>query len=149
MIIRKLRDTDFDQVLAMMLPFYASEALLIHPSEEVLRRTLRDALSENPYLEGYGFEVDGELAGYSLFAKSYSTEAGGPCIWIEDIYIRPEFRGQGFGTALLDFATRSYKGKAARIRLEAEPDNGKAIEVYKRAGFETLGYLQLVKEMTL
>ena len=149
MIIRKLRETDFDQVLAMMLPFYASEALLIHPSEAVLRRTLQDALSDTPYLEGYGFEVDGALVGYSLFAKSYSTEAGGLCIWIEDIYIRPEFRGRGFGTALLEFAARSYKGKAVRIRLEAEPDNEKAIEVYKHSGFETLGYLQLVKEMTL
>lgn len=147
MTIRKLQKTDFDAVLSMMLVFYASDALLIHPGETVLRRTLSDALSDTPYLEAFGFEENGELAGYGMVAMSYSTEAGGLCAWIEDIYIQPQHRGKGYGTSFLTFVKERYDGRVARIRLEAEPENERAMAVYRKAGFEILGYTQLVKEM--
>ena len=147
MTIRKLRNEDFDTVLSMMLVFYASDALLVHPSEAVLRRTLTDALGDNPYLEAFGFEDEGALAGYGMVATSYSTEAGGLCAWIEDIYIRPEYRGRGFGTGFLAFVRARYAGKAARIRLEAEPENERAMAVYRKAGYEILGDTQLVLEL--
>lgn len=147
MTIRKLKNTDFDTVLSMMLVFYASDALLIHPSEAVLRKTLSDALADTPYLEAFGFEEDGVLTGYGMVAMSYSTEAGGLCAWIEDIYIEPQYRGKGYGTSFLGFVKDRYGDKAARIRLEAEPENERAMAVYRKAGFEILGYTQLVKEL--
>lgn len=147
MTIRKLKNTDFDTVLSMMLVFYASDALLVHPSEAVLRKTLSDALADTPYLEAFGFEEDGILAGYGMVAMSYSTEAGGLCAWIEDIYMEPQYRGKGFGTSFLNFVEERYGSRVARIRLEAEPENRRAMAVYRKAGFEILGYTELVKEM--
>ena len=147
MIIRSLQKEDFDTVLSMMLVFYASDALLVHPGEEVLRKTLSDALTDTPYLEAFGFEEEGILAGYGMVAMSYSTEAGGLCAWIEDIYIRPEYRGKGFCTSFLTFVKERYASRVARIRLEAEPENERAMAVYRKAGFEILGYTQMVKEM--
>lgn len=147
MTIRKLQKTDFETVLSMMLVFYASDALLIHPSEEVLRKTLSDALADTPYLEAFGFEEAGVLTGYGMVALSYSTEAGGLCAWIEDIYITPEHRGKGYGTRFLTFVKDRYGDRVARIRLEAEPENERAMAVYRKAGFEVLGYTQLVKEL--
>lgn len=147
MTIRKLQKTDFDEVLSMMLVFYASDALLVHPGEGVLRKTLTDALADTPYLEAFGFEEDGVLAGYGMVAMSYSTEAGGLCAWIEDIYIRPQYRKKGFGTSFLTFVKERYTGRVARIRLEAEPENQQAMSVYRKAGFEILGYTQLVREL--
>lgn len=147
MTIRKLQKTDFETVLSMMRVFYASDALLIHPSEEVLRKTLSDALADTPYLEAFGFEEDGVLTGYGMVAMSYSTEAGGQCAWIEDIYIEPQYRGKGYGTGFLGFVKDRYGDKVARIRLEAEPENERAMAVYRKAGYEILGYTQLVKEL--
>lgn len=149
MTIRKLQKADFDNVLSMMLVFYASDALLIHPSEAVLRKTLTDALADTPYLEAFGFEENGRLAGYGMVAMSYSTEAGGLCAWIEDIYIEPEHRGKGYGTSFLAFVKERYQDRVVRIRLEAEPENERAMTVYRKAGFEILGYTQLVKELEI
>ncbi len=149
MTIRKLQKADFDNVLSMMLVFYASDALLIHPSEAVLRKTLTDALADTPYLEAFGFEENGRLAGYGMVAMSYSTEAGGLCAWIEDIYIEPEHRGKGYGTSFLGFVKERYQDRVVRIRLEAEPENERAMTVYRKAGFEILGYTQLVKELEI
>ena len=147
MTIRKMEPTDFDKILDMMLVFYASDALLIHPEESVLRKTLADAIEAGPYVEGFVFCSGEELAGYGIVAKSYSTEMGGCCVWIEDIYVRPEFRGQGFGTDFLQFVEDRYRNWAVRLRLEAEEENEKAMSVYRNAGYETLGYVQLVKEI--
>ena len=147
MTIRPLAQPDFDCVLSMMVTFYASDALLIHPEESVLRKTLTDALSGSPYLEAFGFETENGLAGYGMVAMSYSTEAGGLCAWIEDIYIAPEYRGKGFGSHFLDFVWERYRDRVARIRLEAEPENTRAMAVYRKAGFEILGYTQLVREL--
>ena len=147
MTIRKLQEKDFDRVLSMMRIFYASDALLIHPGEAVLRKTLTDALSDTPYLEGFGFEEAGALVGYGMVAMSYSTEAGGQCAWIEDIYIEPDYRGKGYGTCFLEFVKQRYAGKVARIRLEAEPENERAMAVYRKAGYDILGYTQLVCEL--
>ena len=147
MTIRPLAQTDFDRVLSMMVTFYASDALLIHPEEAVLRKTLTDALSGTPYLEAFGFEVNAQLVGYGMVAMSYSTEAGGLCAWIEDIYIEPEHRGKGYGSAFLDFVWHNYRDRVVRIRLEAEPENERAMAVYRKAGFEILGYTQLVREV--
>ena len=147
MQIRPLQPADFETVLDMMRLFYASDALLIHPEERVLRQTLTDSMSGSPYLAGFGFETEGQLAGYGMVATSYSTEAGGLCAWIEDIYIKPEFRGRGIGTGFLAFVRQHYGDRVARIRLEAEPENERAMAVYRKAGFQELGYTQLVVEL--
>ncbi len=147
MTIRPLLSSDYETVLNMMRLFYASNALLIHPEEGVLRRTLGDAIGENPYLQGYGFETEEGLAGYGMVAMSYSTEAGGLCAWIEDIYVSPPWREKGFGTVFLNFVQSRYKDRVVRIRLEAEPENERAMAVYRKAGYEILGYTQLVKEI--
>ena len=146
MVIRKLKETDRKVLLPMMKVFYASDALLVHPQEDVLERMLSDALQDTPLLTGYGFEVDGELVGYGMVTRSYSTERGGLCVWIEDIYIQPPFRGQGIGAAFLKFVEQENPG-VVRLRLEAEPENEHAMYVYEKAGFAVLGYTQMVKEL--
>lgn len=147
MHIRKLRKSDFEEVLSMMEIFYASAALLIHPPQGVLKRTLSDAIGECPFVQGFGFDAGNGLVGYGMVAHSYSTEAGGHCVWIEDIYVQPEHRGKGWGTAFLQFVQQHYADRVVRIRLEAEPENSCAMAVYRKAGYEVLGYTQLVKEL--
>ena len=146
MTIRKLKESEKTIVLSMMKVFYASDALLIHPEDAVLEKMLTDALADGPLLTGYGFDVEGVLAGYGMVTRSYSTERGGICVWIEDIYIKPEYRGHGIGAAFLQFVEAQNPG-AVRLRLEAEPENEHAMHVYQKAGFQVLDYTQLVKEL--
>ena len=44
-----------------------------------------------------------EILGYAMIAKSFSTEFGKPCMWIEDLYIREAYRGTGLGSKFLDY----------------------------------------------
>ena len=147
MRIQKLVPGDFQRVFEMMKVFYASDALLIHPDEQTIRTVARYAVEDGPYVTGYGFWEGEELAGYGTVTRNFSSEAGGICVWIEDIYVRPEYRGMGVGSGFLRFVEEEYRHTAVRIRLEAEPENERAMAVYRKAGFEVLGYTQLVKEL--
>ena len=85
MNIRTMRREDETAVFEMMRAFYDSPALIHKSSDAVLRRDIADCLSDLPFVEGYIFEEEGEVIGYSMIAKSYTTEYGGLCIWIEDL----------------------------------------------------------------
>ncbi len=142
--IRKMNKNDRESVIGMMRVFYASDAVSTNGSDEIFENDFKNCVNDCPYLEGYIFEKDGETIGYGMVARSFSTEFGKPCIWIEDIYLKPDFRHRGIGTKFLQFVENSYPN--ALLRLEAEPDNEKAVNAYKKNGFDTLPYLELKKE---
>ena len=141
-IIRAMTARDKDSVLEMMRIFYASPAVLSNGSEEIFEKDIETCISGSPYLEGYIME-DGEIQGYAMVAKSFSTEFGKPCIWIEDIYIKDDFRGQGIGKLFFDFLTEKYAG--CLFRLEVEEENTPAVALYKKCGFTELPYMEMKK----
>lgn len=143
--IRAMRPEDKAAVLKMMRIFYASEAVFSNGSEEIFRADIEQCTKENPYLEGYVFEDSGssakELQGYAMVAKSFSTEFGKPCIWIEDIYINEESRGLGIGSAFIQYIKDRYPD--CIYRLEVEEENVGAVRLYKKCGFEFLPYMEM------
>lgn len=146
MIIRPIKESDAPAVLGMMTEFYASPAILHKAPKETLQRCIADALSDCPYIEGYVFDEDGKIAGYSLVAKSYSTEFGGMCVWIEDLYVDPKFRSKSYASKFFEFIEKCYEKSAVRLRLEVEPKNEGARRLYSRCGYKELPYIQMTKE---
>ena len=105
----------------------------------------RDALSreDNIFLS---IESGEKIAGYCMTAKSYSTEYGGVCVWIEDLCLAPEYRGRGYGSKMLQYVEDRFRDKAVRLRLEVEPENRQAVAAYRKFGFHDLPYGQMTKE---
>lgn len=130
-------------VLDMMRVFYTSPAVLSNGSEEIFNKDIDYCINDNPYLEGYVFEENGQIQGYAMIAKSFSTEFGLKCIWIEDLYFKPEYRGLGLGGQFFTYIEEKYPNTL--MRLEAEEENERAIHVYKKCGYEVLPYLELKK----
>lgn len=141
--IRRMCEGDKDSIIAMMRTFYSSPAVLTNGSEEIFKADVDACISDSPYIEGFVFEDGGEILGYAMIAKSFSTEFGKSCVWIEDLYVRHTFRGCGIGTKLLKHIEESYPD--ALLRLEVEADNKRAIDVYKKCGFEVLPYMEMKK----
>ena len=140
-IIKKMTEEDRKAVFDMMKVFYASPAVSTNGSDEVFQADIDHCVGECPYLEGYVFRDGQEIQGYGMVAKSFSTEYGKPCIWIEDLYIKEAFRGTGIGSKLLNFAAEQYPD--AILKLEVEKENGRAIKVYEKCGYETLPYFEM------
>ena len=132
-----------EDVLSMMRIFYASPAVATNGSEEIFQADIDACISGNPYAEGFVFLQDGVLAGYGMIAKSFSTEYGVPCIWIEDIYIQPEYRNRGIGSQFFAFLEESFPGHL--LRLEVESDNLPAVHTYRKNGFTEMPYMEMKK----
>ncbi len=137
---------DEDCVLAMMKVFYNSPATHFMPPIEVLQHDIENCINDLPFLDGYVFEKDKTLLGYAMVAKSYSTEYGGICLWLEDLYLEPGARGQGVSSLFFQFLEDTYKDLAVRIRLEVTANNDHAINAYKKMGFTTVDYIAMAKK---
>lgn len=131
------------EVLDMMRVFYNSSAVATNGSDEIFENDINACLSDSPYLEGYVLLFGDIVAGYGMIAKSFSTEYGKPCIWIEDIYLKPEFQGMSGGSKFLKFIENKYKD--ALLRLEVEDYNTRAVHVYEKSGFTTMPYMEMKK----
>ena len=141
--IRLMTAKDKDALLEMMRVFYASAAILSNGSEEIFNSDFENCINDSPYLEGYIFENEKGICGYAMVAKSFSTEFGKHCIWIEDLYIKEEYRGLGLGKKFFDFLFKKYTG--CIFRLEVERENERAIKLYEKCGFAELPYMEMKK----
>ena len=142
-MLRKLKKEDRALFLQLSQEFYDSPAVA-HPVPRAFHeRAFEELMRSEEYAVCYLLTDDETPAGYALLQKTYSREAGGMCIWIDEIYLRPAFRGKGLGKEFFAFAETLG---AARLRLEAEPDNARAIKLYTALGFHPLPYLQMIKD---
>lgn len=139
--IRLMMASDKAAVIEMMRVFYASPAVLSNGSAEIFLSDIENCVNDSPYLEGYIIENEKDIQGYAMVAKSFSTEFGKMCIWIEDLYLKDAYRGLGIGKQFFDFITAKYPG--CIFRLEVEAENQRAIRLYKKCGFDVLPYMEM------
>jgi len=84
-------------------------------------------------------ECDGTPAGFALYYRTFSTFAAKPGIFLEDLYVRPDFRKRGIGRALLTAVAQIAHGRSAgRLEWTALKWNSKALALYESAGAKRL-----------
>ncbi len=144
-MFRKITGADKDLFLALSNEFYNSAAVLCPIPQKFHENTFGELMRSSDYLEGYIFEKNGKVCGFSVLNKMYCHEAGGLVVWIEELYVRPEFQGLGIGSAFFSWVEKNIP--AARYRLEVEPENERACALYSRLGYEKLEYMQMYKQI--
>ena len=97
---------------------------------------MRDGFGTNPRFRALIAESDGRPAGYALFFPYYSTWVG-PGLFLEDLFVRAQFRGRGIGKALLASVARmAQQENCYGVHWEVLDWNEAAIEFYKSVGVE-------------
>lgn len=144
-MIRPMQQGDLPLYKQMSLEFYATDAV-DHPLPEVyFENVFAEILKHGPYLDGY-FLMDGTReVGYAVVSKMWAVEAGGLCVWVEDLFIREPYRGKHLGTEFFRFLKETYPD-AGRFRLEVESDNLPAVSLYRKQGFSFLPYEQMIAD---
>ncbi|HZQ24819.1 MAG TPA: GNAT family N-acetyltransferase [Terriglobales bacterium] len=96
---------------------------------------VRDGFGSQPRFRALIGEWDGSPAGYALFFGVYSTWEGRPGLFLEDLFVRPQFRRKGIGKALLaHVAGVAQRENCYGVRWEVLDWNQKAIDMYKGLG---------------
>jgi GNAT superfamily N-acetyltransferase len=132
--IRPATEDDVPIILSLIRELAEYERL----SHEVV--ATEGLLRESLFGERRGAEVliaccKGAPAGFALFFHSFSTFLGRPGIYLEDLYVKPEFRGRGIGRALLTHLARLAKERGCgRLEWAVLDWNEPAIKLYKSIG---------------
>lgn len=141
-MFRIITEKDWELYRGYVDAFYHTDAVNAPVPVENYRVTFDEMLRSDAYLKGYIFEYEGKPCGFALLSKTFSQEAGGFSVTIEEIYMEPEYRGKGLATEF--FRWLKKRPGIMRLRIEVEDDNEGAKRLYERMGFELLPYLQMV-----
>lgn len=146
MNFRKIGLADKTIFLEMTKQFFASPAVLHGVPEQYMENNFDAMVDGSPFAEGYIFEDESKSAGYCFLTRNYSTEVGGMCLWMEELFVLPEYRSRGVGREFFKFLEQEKRGEICRIRMEVEPCNTRAMALYEKLGFSKLDYVQMVKD---
>jgi GNAT superfamily N-acetyltransferase len=134
--IRTATPEDIPQILTFIraLAAYEREPDAVTATEGDL---LRDGFGPNPFYFCLIAEIDGQPAGFAFYFFNYSTWMGRPGLYLEDLFVHPEFRGLGIGKALLqEVAAIAVEKNCPRLQWEVLDWNTPAIDFYSAMGAE-------------
>ena len=99
----------------------------------------RDLFGAKPFAQALIAHAGGELAGFALYFHNYSTFLCRPGIYLEDLFVRPQFRGFGIGRQLLTgLARQALALGCGRLEWAVLDWNAPSIEFYRRLGAQPM-----------
>lgn len=142
--IEEVTEQDRAEYLTMAEQFYSMSCCDHKVDISHFKNAFELCLSPNPYAKLFIIKYDGKTAGYGNIAFTYSIEAGGKVVLLEELFIKEEFRNKGIGKDYFRFIFQNFPAK--RYRLEVTDCNIGAKKLYEKLGFTYLNYKQMIKE---
>jgi GNAT superfamily N-acetyltransferase len=131
--VKRLTEGDVEAFAAMVVALYAEDAGPVTMTLERARAQARAMLAGAP-AEAW---VDDSGVGYAILVPFWSNEFGGPMLYLDEVYVVPDARGRGVGTAIVAWArAEAQRRGCVRLALEVNHDNPRARRLYERLGFE-------------
>src|SRR5918995_1287182 len=132
--IKPATPADAPIILQLIRELAEYERLLheVQATEEQVREQL---FGPRPAAEVVIARIDDEVAGFALYFHNFSTFLAKPGIYLEDLYVRQKFRGQGYGEALLrHLAGLALERNCGRLEWSVLDWNHRAVDFYKSRG---------------
>lgn len=137
--IRPAQSSDVKTILHYVRELASFEK---EPLENVLldeTAVLEHAFGETPRFEVLLAEINDAPVGMVLFFENYSTWAARPGLWVEELFVEEQHRGQGVGSSLIESVVQLAKNRGyGRVELAVLNWNP-AADFYRSQGFEKLG----------
>ncbi len=127
--------SDIPELCMMMRDFYAIDE---YPFDESLTTAnFKKFIQNDTYGECFKIIFEEQIAGYIILAKYFSFEFGGEILFLDELYVKPEFQGKSLGRKALEFVKDySAEKKFPVVLLEIENHNEKAKKLYEHYGFQ-------------
>ena len=135
MLTIRAATADDASLLAAMILELAEYDHLAHEAAVTPESIARDGFGARPKFRAVIAEIDGKPAGYAVFFEFYSTFQARAGLFLDDLFVRPQFRKQGLGQALLAHVARiAWDENYFCMRWEVLDWNKPAIDFYTRLG---------------
>lgn len=132
--IRKAKPEDISTILEFIneLAIYEKLEHEVVTDKETLTKSL---FGPTPFAEVLLLEENKKSAGIAIFFHNFSTFLGRPGIYLEDLFVKPEFRGKGYGKQLLAYLARlTVERNCGRLEWSVLDWNTPALDFYKSVG---------------
>ena len=136
--IRKATREDADALIGLIIELAHFEKL-VPPDADAQRRLVEDGFGPRPRYDAYLAFADGVACGYAFVFETYSTFLALPTLYLEDIFVKKEFRGRGAGLALFRKVVEEARDRGCgRLDFVVLDWNTGAQDFYKRLGVKHL-----------
>ncbi len=126
---------DIEMLLGFIKDFYKHEH--IEFDEKAVCEALKKLLDNSSFGNIWLMHYEEQLVGYCVLTLGYSLEFRGRDAFIDEIYVKDDFRGKGIGTEAIKFMEQACKNLSVKaLHLEVEKSNNSAHALYKKVGFE-------------
>jgi diamine N-acetyltransferase len=143
---RPATTADEPTLLELMREFYQEGRIPF--DERAARAALRGVLADPAHGRALLIEVEDAVAGYLVVCFGWSLEFHGRDAFLDELYLRERFRGQGIGTRALEVAAEVCRTSGVRaLHLEVERSNTRAQSVYRRTGFADRDYYLMTRRL--
>lgn len=132
--IEKVTPDNFDELTGLIIALAEFEKL-DPPDMEARARLRKDCFADNPRFESYLGYMDGIAVGYAIIFETYSSFLAKPTLYLEDLFVLPEYRKRGVGYSLFLFlASLAVERGNGRMEWQVLDWNENAINFYNRLG---------------
>jgi GNAT superfamily N-acetyltransferase len=129
--IRAARKSDASAFIKLVVALADFEKLT-PPDAAARRRLVKDAFGPRPKYRLWIAELDGRMVAYAIFFPTYSSFLARPTLYLEDIFVHPDARGQGVATAMMKrLAAQAVKDGCGRFEWMVLDWNKPAIRLYR------------------
>jgi GNAT superfamily N-acetyltransferase len=133
-VVRPLETADVPRLLEL-IEALADYENMPRPDAEARGRLAYDALANPPWFHVLLAELDGKVVGYAVYYFTYSTFLARPNLYLEDIFVQPDHRGEGAGLALFQAcAAEAVRQRCGRMEWVVLDWNAPSLDFYKKLG---------------
>ena len=133
-------------ILLSLIDALAAYEKLEPPDEGARQRLVRDIFGDKPRLDAWLAFVDGTPAGYALVLETYSSFRAFPTLYLEDIFVKTEFRGLGAGAGLFkEMVAEADRRGCGRMEWVVLDWNRLALDFYAKYGSQHLSDWQTMR----
>lgn len=115
----------------------------------VVESALQQLIADPGLGEAWLIEHAGEPAGYIIVTWGFSLEFHGRDAFIDELYVAPSHRGRGIGQRAIEHASNRCGARGiGALHLEVDPENERALALYRRSGFQERGYRLMSRRLS-
>lgn len=142
--IRKFKLIDKKEIIELIQNLYKEDANGESINLQKINRTFKELFLHSEKGSIFVIEDKKKIIGYAIIINYWSNELGGNVLFIDEIYIHPDYRDIGVGTNFINYLIKNKISSSVGIQLEITKSNKKAKNFYEKLGFDLSDRIHMI-----
>ncbi len=142
--IRKFKLIDKKEIIELIQNLYKEDSYGENISLQKINRTIKELFLHNEKGSIFIIEEKEKIIGYAIIINYWSNEFGGNILFIDEIFILPDYRNFGVGTNFINYLIKNKINSSVGIQLEVTKANTNAKNFYEKLGFDLSDRIHMI-----